>query len=53
MELVQGVVMTVLVTGATGTVGRHLVHHLLVAVTGRPPRTFAQWAAEHADAFRA
>jgi len=21
-------------------------------VTGRPPRTFAQWAAEHADAFR-
>ncbi|MEU0569049.1 NmrA family NAD(P)-binding protein [Nonomuraea sp. NPDC005983] len=22
-------------------------------VTGRPPRSFAQWAAEHADAFRA
>ncbi len=22
-------------------------------VTGRPARTFAQWAAEHADAFRA
>jgi uncharacterized protein YbjT (DUF2867 family) len=31
MESVEGVVMTVLVTGATGTVGRLLVHHLLEA----------------------
>ncbi|MCC3762032.1 NAD(P)H-binding protein [Glycomyces sp. TRM65418] len=24
----------------------------IAAITGRPPRAFAQWAAEHADAFR-
>jgi uncharacterized protein YbjT (DUF2867 family) len=75
--------VTVLVTGATGTVGRHVVHRLLETgqkvraltrnpaaadlpegvevvavtdtvelVTGRPARTFAQWATEHAAGFR-
>lgn len=48
--------MTFLVTGATGTVGRQVVAELLrrvERVAGRPARTFAQWAADHADAFRA
>ena len=29
-----------------------VVHPTVERVTGRPARTFAEWAAEHADAFR-
>ncbi|PZG21601.1 NmrA family NAD(P)-binding protein [Nonomuraea aridisoli] len=32
--------------------GAYQVTPTVEQVTGRPPRTFAQWAAEHADAFR-
>jgi uncharacterized protein YbjT (DUF2867 family) len=54
----------ILVTGATGKVGRHLVTGLLAegapvrALTrgaqepGRPATTFTDWAAEHAASFR-
>jgi uncharacterized protein YbjT (DUF2867 family) len=38
--------------GNTPLVGRTVVD-TVEKVTGRPARTFAQWAAEHADAFRA
>ncbi|MFF5975223.1 NAD(P)H-binding protein [Streptomyces sp. NPDC012769] len=38
--------------GDTPEVGR-TVSDTVERVTGRPARTFAQWAAEHADAFRA
>lgn len=31
--------------------GAYQVSGTVEAVTGRPPRTFAQWAAEHAEAF--
>ncbi|WP_326821490.1 NAD(P)H-binding protein [Streptosporangium sp. NBC_01756] len=31
----------------------NIVNSTVEQVTGRPARTFAQWAAEHADAFRA
>ena len=34
--------MKILVTGATGTVGGHVVRYL----TGREPRTFRDWADE-------
>jgi uncharacterized protein YbjT (DUF2867 family) len=37
--------------GDTPEVGR-TVSGTVEKVTGRPARTFAQWAAEHADAFR-
>ncbi|GAA2761449.1 NAD(P)H-binding protein [Streptomyces paradoxus] len=37
--------------GDTPEVGR-TVSGVVEKVTGRPARTFAQWAAEHADAFR-
>lgn len=40
------------VYGNTPEVGRTVVD-TVERVTGRPARTFAQWAAEHADAFRA
>jgi uncharacterized protein YbjT (DUF2867 family) len=53
----------ILVTGATGNVGRHVVDGLLAAgeqvrdtvekVTGRPARTFRQWARDHAADFDA
>lgn len=46
----EGIVMMIVVTGATGTVGRHLVdllpHNVVRAIT----RT-AQWVADHAAAF--
>ncbi|MFB6555244.1 SDR family oxidoreductase [Streptomyces sp. NPDC056405] len=38
--------------GNTPEVGRTVVH-TVEKVTGRPARTFAQWAADHADAFPA
>ncbi|MFH8974913.1 SDR family oxidoreductase [Streptomyces sp. NPDC017890] len=38
--------------GNTPEVGRTVVD-TVEKVTGRPARTFAQWAADHADAFRA
>ena len=49
----------VLVTGATGRIWRRVVGRLLEAgvtstvrdVLGTPPRTFAQWATDHARAF--
>ncbi|MGW5213875.1 NmrA family NAD(P)-binding protein [Streptomyces sp. NPDC004051] len=40
------------VYGNTPEVGRTVVD-TVEKVTGRPARTFARWAAEHADAFRA
>jgi hypothetical protein len=40
------------VYGNTPPVGR-TVTDTVEKVTGRPARTFAQWAEEHADAFRA
>ncbi|WP_434593001.1 hypothetical protein [Streptomyces sp. A5-4] len=42
--------MTFLVTGATGNVGRQVVAELLRG--GESVRTYAEWAAEHGDAFR-
>jgi len=47
----------ILVTGATGTVGRQTVSQLLDAatverVTGTPARTFREWASDHAGDFR-
>jgi uncharacterized protein YbjT (DUF2867 family) len=38
----------IVVTGATGNVGRPLVQAL---VLGRPARTFAEWAAHNIAAF--
>jgi uncharacterized protein YbjT (DUF2867 family) len=38
--------------GSTPPIG-YTVVPTVEQVTGRPPRTFAQWAAEHADTFRA
>jgi uncharacterized protein YbjT (DUF2867 family) len=35
-----------------GTLDEATVHPAVPEVTGRPARTFAQWAAAHADAFR-
>ena len=56
----------ILVTGATGNVGREVVKLLadrvqrpgpsstaVEQILGRPARTFADWAADHADVFRA
>jgi uncharacterized protein YbjT (DUF2867 family) len=51
--------MTILVTGATGNVGRELVGTIdestvlptVTEILGRPPRSFEQWARAHADAF--
>jgi uncharacterized protein YbjT (DUF2867 family) len=40
------------VYGNTPPVG-YTVVPTVEQITGKPPRTFAQWAAEHADAFRA
>jgi uncharacterized protein YbjT (DUF2867 family) len=37
---------------ADGTLDESRVLPTVHALTGRPPRTFAQWAAAHADAFR-
>jgi hypothetical protein len=37
--------------GSTPPIG-YTVVPTVERVTGRPPRTFAQWAAEHAGAFR-
>lgn len=37
--------------GNTPEIGK-TVSNAVKQVTGKPPRTFAQWAAEHADAFR-
>jgi uncharacterized protein YbjT (DUF2867 family) len=36
---------------ADGTLDESKVLPTVHALTGRPPRTFAQWAAAHADAF--
>ena len=38
--------------GSTPEIG-YTVVPIITEVTGRPARTFAQWAAEHAEAFRA
>ncbi|MEJ3657414.1 NAD(P)H-binding protein [Actinomycetes bacterium KLBMP 9759] len=35
-----------------GTLDESVVHPTVAEVTGRPPRTFEQWAMAHADAFR-
>jgi hypothetical protein len=35
-----------------GTLDESTAHPTVAEVTGRPPRTFAQWATAHADAFR-
>ncbi|MEN3536556.1 NAD(P)H-binding protein [Microbispora sp. ZYX-F-249] len=37
---------------ADGTLDESRVHPTVREVTGRPPRTFEQWADAHADAFR-
>ncbi|WP_432931719.1 NAD(P)H-binding protein [Microbispora sp. CA-135349] len=37
---------------ADGTLDESRVHPTVREVTGRPPRTFEQWANAHADAFR-
>jgi len=37
---------------AAGTLDESRVLPTVREVTGRPPRTFAQWAAAHAGAFR-
>jgi uncharacterized protein YbjT (DUF2867 family) len=37
---------------ADGTLDESTVRPTVHEVTGRPPRTFGQWAAAHADAFR-
>ena len=34
-----------------GTLDESVVHPTVEAITGRPPRTFRQWATAHADAF--
>jgi hypothetical protein len=38
--------------GATVHEAGHTVTDDVERVTGRPARTFARWAVEHADAFR-
>lgn len=38
----------ILIIGASGNVGRHLVEEL----TGTPGRTFREWTVDHADSFR-
>ncbi|MFE3653638.1 hypothetical protein ACFXO2_38650 [Streptomyces sp. NPDC059152] len=38
----------ILVTGATGNIGRHVVAEL----TGAPTRTFRSWVREHVAVFR-
>ena len=35
-----------------GTYDDSRVHPTVVELLGRPPRTFRQWAVEHAEAFR-
>jgi uncharacterized protein YbjT (DUF2867 family) len=35
-----------------GTLDESVVHPAVEQVTGRPPRTFREWAAAHADTFR-
>ncbi|AIJ22350.1 hypothetical protein AMETH_2258 [Amycolatopsis methanolica 239] len=37
---------------AEGRLDEATVHPDVAEVTGRPPRTFEQWARENADAFR-
>jgi Antibiotic biosynthesis monooxygenase len=41
---------TILVTGATGNIGRQLLDQLLGP--GAPARTFRRWAMDHSDDFR-
>lgn len=36
---------------ADGTIDESLIHRTVEEVTGRPPRTFRQWALAHRDAF--
>jgi uncharacterized protein YbjT (DUF2867 family) len=51
---------TILVTGATGNVGRQVVSRLLAEpvtstvreITGTPARPFREWISDHAGDFR-
>jgi uncharacterized protein YbjT (DUF2867 family) len=42
----------ILLTGATGTIGRELVAPTAAELTGRPPQPFRDWAIRHAAALR-
>ena len=35
-----------------GTLDESVVHPTVEQITGRPPRTFREWAVDHADRFQ-